>query len=289
MSGNSNTERVRGEPWSLLAVSTGNTSVIETISTFKNAPKAEAARLLETKAVKLFDETKTKHLTDKHQANSKSIFGHAGVLYMQHIMQNMDRVKALLKEIQRKVDTGAQLTAQDRYWSVGATVNIAGFLLAREIGLLNYDKEGFFRYALRLLEENRNSANDMISSTSDVLNDFVHEHWGSILKIKSTDDLRKGHDNGMDDLVIPEFDPRVRLVGRYETDVKKLYIVPKVLKSWCAHQQINYSSLIQDFKENFNGRTMKIRLTKGTPTQMPPSHVLCIDCSNVELEEDAET
>jgi hypothetical protein len=289
MSGNSNTERVRGEPWSLLAVSTGNTSVIETISTFKNAPKAEAARLLETKAVKLFDETKTKHLTDKHQANSKSIFGHAGVLYMQHIMQNMDRVKALLKEIQHKVDTGAQLTAQDRYWSVGATVNIAGFLLAREIGLLNYDKEGFFRYALRLLEENRNSANDMISSTSDVLNDFVHEHWGSILKIKSTDDLRKGHDNGMDDLVIPEFDPRVRLVGRYETDVKKLYIVPKVLKSWCAHQQINYSSLIQDFKENFNGRTMKIRLTKGTPTQMPPSHVLCIDCSNVELEEDAET
>jgi len=289
MSGNSNTERVRGEPWSLLAVSTGNTSVIETISSFKNAPKAEAARLLETKAVKLFDETKTKHLTDKHQANSKNIHGHAGVPYMQHVIQNVDRVIALLQEIQQKVDTGAGLTAQDRYWSAGTTVNLAGFLLAREIGLLDYDREKLFRYAIRLLGENKASANDLISSTADVLNDFVHEHWGSILKIRSTDDLRKAQGNGMDDLVIPESDPRIKLVGRYETDLKKLYIVPKVLKSWCAKQQINYSSLIQDFKDKFKGKSMKIRLTKGTPTQMPPSHVLCVDCSQVDLEEDAKT
>ncbi len=289
MAGNSNTERTRGEPWSLLSVSTGNTSVIERISTVKNAPKAEAARMLETKAVKLFDESTTKHLTDAHQANSKNIFGHAGVPYMQHVIQNLDRVIQLLQEIQRKVDSGAQLTAQDRYWSAGTTVNIAGFLLACEIGLLDYNKENFFRYAIRLLNENKASAKDLISSTADVLNDFVHEHWGSILKIRSTDDLRKGHGNGMDDLVIPESDPRIRLVGRYETDVKKLYIVPKVLKAWCARQQINYSSLVQDFKDNYKGKTLKIRLTKGTPTQMPPSHVLCVDCSNVELEEDAET
>ena len=34
---------------------------------------------------------------------------------------------------------------------------------------------------------------------------------------------------------------------------------------------------------------MKIRLTKGTSTKMPLAHVLCIDCSEVDLEEDAET
>lgn len=289
MTGSANTERVRGEPWSLLSVSTGNTSVLERISSFKNAPKAEAARMLETKAVKLFDETKTKHLTDAHQANSQNIYGHAGVPYLQYIMQNTDRVINLLQEVQQKLDAGAQLTAQDRHWSAGATVNVTGFLLASELGFLEYDKEKYFRYVIRLLKENKAAANDMISSTADVLNDFVHEHWGSILKIRSTDDLRKGQGNGMDDLVIPESDPRVRLVGRYETDVKKLYIIPKVLKAWCAKQQINYSSLVQDFKDNYKGKTLKIRLTKGTPTQMPPSHVLCIDCSQVDLEEDAET
>ena len=289
MAGSANTERHRGEPWSLLSISTGNTSVIERISAFKNAPKAEAARMLETKAVKLFDETKTKPLTDKHQSNSQNIYGIVGVPYLQYIMQNMDRVIAMLQEVQQKLDAGAQLTAQERHWSAGSTVTVVGFMLASELGFLEYDKEGFFRYALRLLKENKAAAQDMISSTADVLNDFVHEHWGSILKIRSTDDLRKGQGNGMDDLVIPESDPRVRLVGRYETDVKKLYIVPKILKSWCAKQQINYSSLVQDFKDNYKGKTLKIRLTKGTPTQMPPSHVLCVDCSQVELEEDAET
>ncbi len=206
MTGSANTESHRGEPWSLLAVSTGNTSVIERISAFKNAPKAEAARMLETKAVKLFDETKTKPLTDKHQSNSQNIYGHVGVPYLQYIMQNMDRVIAMLQEVQQKLDAGAQLTAQERHWSAGSTVTVVGFMLASELGFLEYDKEGFFRYALRLLKENKAAAQDMISSTADVLNDFVHEHWGSILKIKSTDDLRKGHDNGMDGLVIPEFD-----------------------------------------------------------------------------------
>jgi len=289
MTGSANTERVRGEPWSLLSVSTGNTSVLERISGFKNAPKAEAARMLETKAIKLFDESKTKHLTDAHQQNSQNIYGVVGVPYLQYIMQNMDRVIALLQEVQQKLDAGAQLTAQERHWSAGATVTVVGFMLASELGFLEYDKEGFFRYALRLLKENKATANDMISSTADTLNDFVHEHWGSILKIKSTADMRKSQGNGMDQLVIPESDPRVRLVGRYETDVKKLYIVPKVLKAWCVKLQINYSSLVQDLKDNYKGKSVKMRLTKGTPTEMPPSHVLCVDCSSVDLEEDAET
>ena len=289
MSGNSNTERTRGEPWSLLSVSTGNTSVIERISTIKNAPKAEAARLLETKAVKLFDASKTKHLTDDFAARVENTYGTAGIIYIQWVMDNIEEVQRLLKEVQQKIDSAASLTAQDRFWSAGATAAVTGMLIAKRIGLIEYDNECFFKYVLGLLRENKASSNDLISSTADVLNDFVHEHWGSILKIRSTDDLRKGHENGIDDLVIPEFDPRVRLVGRYETDVKRLYIVPKVLKAWCAHQQINYSSLLQDFKDNYNGRTMKIRLTKGTPTQMPPAHVLCIDCSQVDLEEDAET
>ena len=43
MAGNSNTERTRGEPWSLLSVSTGNTSVIETISTFKKRPESRSS------------------------------------------------------------------------------------------------------------------------------------------------------------------------------------------------------------------------------------------------------
>ena len=289
MAGNSNTERTRGEPWSLLSISTGNTSVIERISTFKNAPKAEAARMLETKAVKLFDESKTKHLTDAFAAKAENTYGTAGVVYMQWVMDNLGEVQRLLNEVQQKLDKAAGLTAQDRFWSAGATATVTGMLIAKKLDLVGYDTEKFFKYVLGLLGENKQSSTDLISSAADVLNDFVLEHWGSILKIKSTADMRKSQGNGMDGLVIPELDPRVKLIGRYETDAKKLYILPKVLKAWCGAQQINYGSLVQEFKDKFKGKAMKIRLTKGVSTDLYPAHVLCVDCSQVELKEDAET
>ena len=88
----------------------------------------------------------------------------------------------------------------------------------------------------------------------------------------------------MDDLVIPELDPKVRLVGRYETDIKRIYLIPKPLKVWCGKQQINYGSFVNDLKEKFGGKTTKIRLTKGTPTRLPSCTVLSVDCSNVDVE-----
>lgn len=284
MSGGSNAERLRGKPWSLLCVSTGNTSLIERISMVKNAPKAEAQRFMETKAVRLFDDTDTKPITDAHAARATTVYGHAGPIYIRYVMQNLDKVKDLLANVQRRIDIAAGLTAENRFWSAGVAATLTGVIIASKLGLISYDTKKLMTYATGLLKDNKKGVNDMTSSASDTLNDYIHEHWGSILKIKSTDDLRKNNDNGLDDLVIPELDPKVRLVGRYETDIKRIYLIPKPLKVWCGKQQINYGSFVNDLKEKFGGKTTKIRLTKGTPTRLPSCTVLSVDCSNVDVE-----
>lgn len=282
--GGANTERARGKPWSLQAVTTGNTSIIEKISMYKNGPKAEAQRMLETKAVKLFKEAGTKSITDAHARNAVSIYGHAGTVYIQYVMKNLEEVKKLRDSVQAKIDEVAGLTAENRFWSAGAANNLTGVLVAKKIGLVNYDTNKLFKYVIKLLRENLNAVADMGSSAADTLNDYIHEHWGSILKIKSSDDLRKNQGNGMDDLVIPELDPKVRLVGRYETDLKRAYLIPKPLKAWCGRQQINYGSFIQELKDGFGAKTTKVRLTKGTTTVLPLTHVLFVDCSKVDVE-----
>ena len=282
--GGANTERARGKPWSLQAVTTGNTSIIEKISLYKDGPKAEAQRMLETRAVKLFKEAGTKSITDAHASNAVSIYGHAGTVYIQYVMRNLEAVKKLRDSVQAKIDEVAGLTAENRFWSAGAANNLTGVLVAKKVGLVNYDTNKLFKYVIKLLRENINSVSDMGSSTKDTLNDYIHEHWGSILKIKSTDDLRKNQGNGMDDLVIPELDPKVRLIGRYETDVKHAYLIPKPLKKWCGHQQINYGSFIQDLKTKFGAKTTKIRLSKGTSVKLGLSHVLFVDCSNLDVD-----
>ena len=52
--------------WSLLSVTTGNTSIVERISIIKAMPKAEAQRILECRVKRIHFETKEE--TDKFSA-----------------------------------------------------------------------------------------------------------------------------------------------------------------------------------------------------------------------------
>ena len=116
----------------------------------------------------------------------------------------------------------------------------------------------------------------MSVGVEELLNDYIHEHWSNVLWIKSTDDLRK---NEAESLVIPEALPRGKLVARYETDLKRAYLIPKPLKSWCGDHQVNYNSLLNDLKEKLNARRTKMRLSKGTHMNLPPTDVIIVDCS----------
>tara|TARA_R110000824_G_scaffold131178_2_gene293143 strand:- start:77 stop:1537 length:1461 start_codon:yes stop_codon:yes gene_type:complete len=287
-SGGNNTERARGKPWKLMSVTTGNCSAIDKVSLYKTMPKAEAQRMMETKAVRLFDESKTKHLTDAHATNAETVYGHAGRIYIQYVIANISAVKELLAQVQAKIDKAANLTAENRFWSAGASADLTGILIAKKLGLLNYDTNKLFRFIVKLLKENKNSVEDMNSPAIEILNDYFHENWGSILKIKSTDDLRKGQKNGLDNLVIPELDPKVRLVGRYEIDTKIAFLSPKPLRAWCGKQQLNYPSFKQELEDDFGAKIVKVRLTKGTNTRLDATWCLAIDCSRADVGENVD-
>jgi len=281
MSSGSNTERHRGESWRLLAVTTGNTSIWERISITKSMPKAEAQRILECRVKAMQFETKEE--TDKFSAAIQSNYGHAGIPFVQYIMKNISGVKNLCAEVQSRVDQQANLTAENRFWSAGVSMTLAGLIIAKKVGLVNYDINKVFQWAVDLLEENKRNVNDMGASIEETLNDYIHEHWGNVLWIKSTDDLRKQNENGLDSLIVPEVLPRGKLVARYETDLKKAYLIPKPLKAWCGEQQINYSAFVSDLKSKLGARKTKMRLSKGTHMNLPPTDVIVVDC-NIGLD-----
>ena len=276
MSANSNTERARGNAWKLLAVTTGNTSIVERISMTKAMPKAEAQRILECRVSRIHFDTKGE--TDKFSADIKNNYGHAGKVYIQYIMSNLDAVITLLEEVQEAVDRKAHLTAENRYWSVLATTTIVGLIMAKRAGLIQYDTSKVFSWIIERLKENKRQVADMSISVEETLNDYIHEHWSNVLWIKSTDDLRK-QDGDVTSLVIPEALPRVKLVARYETDLKRAYLIPKPLKAWCGEQQINYNSFVSDLITKLGAVRSKTRLSKGTHMNLPPTDVIIVDCS----------
>ena len=275
MTSGSNTERHRGDSWKLLSVTTGNTSIIERISIVKAMPKAEAQRILECHVKRIHFETKEE--TDVFSSAIQENYGHAGREFTRAVMGNITGVKKLLGEVQQRVDSKAGLTAENRFWSVLVSHSLSGIILAKRMGLVDYDVNKLFNWSMEQLEYNKHHSNDMSASVEEVLNDYIHEHWSNVLWIKSTDDLRK--QNETEQVVIPEHLPRGKLVARYETDLKRAYLIPKPLKAWCGNQQINYNSFVHDLIKKLGAKRSKMRLSKGTHMNLPPTDVIIVDCS----------
>jgi len=278
MMGGSNQERYRGDPWQLLAVTSANGNLIEKIGLLKTMPKAEAQRILECKTKRMKFETKEE--TDEFNMLMLNNYGHAGRIYIKSIMNDIEGVKKLLKEVQLKIDTTAGLTAQNRFWSAFMACSMTGILLAKKAGLVNYDTKKLFKFMVETLRKNLHASNDMGASVEELLNDYIHEHYSMVLWIKSTDDSRG------DSLVVPEALPKIKLVARYETDLKKVYLLPKPLKKWCGMHQVDYASFLQDLKEKMNSTTGLVRLSKGTHLNLPPTRVIIVDCN---LDKNNET
>ena len=153
---------------------------------------------------------------------------------------------------------------------------MSGGILAKNLGLIQYDMAAIHRWIIKVLKDNKDKSKDMAVSIEQTLNEYINEHYDNILRIKSTSDLRKQDGTVLDSLIQPETVPRNKLVARYETDIKKLYLVPKPFRMWCGEQQINYSAFVQEMMDKLKAKKMKMRLGKGTHFRMPPTDVLVV-------------
>jgi hypothetical protein len=271
-----NVERHRGMPWKLLCVTSANASLLEKISTLKATPEAEAMRILEYTVQP--HPYISKGETDALAKKIVGIYGHAGPVFTQYVIEHRDEVRALYDKMQKKIDDAASLNAANRFWSAGAAAILTALLVCNKIGLLNYDPKGMFRFLINdLLKSNNSSMTDMETSAQDVLNSYVLEHIDQVLQIKSTEDLRSKHGNGLDTIIVPEARPRMNFVARYETDLQKLFLVPKPLREWCTEQQINYGSFVNELKAKLGAQMAKVRLGKGTHMNLPPANAIVVD------------
>lgn len=277
MAANANVERYRGRPWNLICITSGNTSLIDCVARAKAMPKAEAQRVLEVEVSRLFSGTEGKVETDEFTRLLKDNYGHAGVPFVQYVMQNEAAVALLLQAVQNKVDKAAQLGPENRFWSAVVSAAIAAATICRQIGLLPYDVRGLFDYAVReLLGRNRSATADLDVDPVMVVAEYAYENWGRILQIKSTADRRGQRSGSSEQTVVPEQNPRIDLVGRYETDTHILFLLPRPFRDWLSDRQLSHKSVERALSDKLGAKSVRIRLTKGTGMNLPPVQTLAI-------------
>ena len=266
-----NTERYRGDPWNLLFISSANCSLIDKVAMAKAMPKAEAQRVLEIETSKLFNEKADKTQTDAFSTNIQTNYGHAGTLFVQYVMANLAETKLLLETLQRKIDVSADLGPENRFWSAAVATSLAAAVICKHLGLLDYNIPVLRDYIIKnILKANKTTSSDMSLDPMDLVTAYTYENLGRILQIKSTIDGRsKKNGNGIDELVVPDQQPKTAdIIGRYETDLNVLFLLPTPFKAWLADQQVNYNSVLAELKAKYSVKKSKIRLTKGTKMRM---------------------
>ena len=213
----------------------------------------------------------TKTETDVFSAAIKDNFGHAGVIYLQYVLSNLDAVKELAMTVQRKLDAASRLSAENRYWSALASRTIAGLMLAKKAGLINWQIAPIVQWIVKVMAEAKAVVGEMSVDVEAQLTDYLAENYNNMLRIKSTDDARNSAGD-LDKIIVP--------------DIKKLYLLPKPLKAWCGKQQINYAGFVDGLKTGSTKATKaKVRLGKGTHINMPPTDVLILDCTGFMSDE----
>jgi len=274
MARDGNTERYRGEPWRLICVTTANTSLIARVSMYKEGPKAELQRVLESPQKKYMFETKEE--TDQFSDSLSQNYGHAGTIFLQHVMRNTESVRTMLKKVQRELDIHAGLEAENRFWSVQAACGITALMICKKIGLLNYDINTIAKWAVETMQAAKSADAILSDDCLQLVTEYIYDNYDKFLRLSS-----RGAESGehlLDHLVVPTAVPRMQLVGRHETDKNRWYLLPKPLRNWCINKQIDYSWLVGELKNSSaKAMTTKFRMGRGTKVNLPPVTALVLN------------
>ena len=263
MSGGSNEERSRGEPWHLTAVSSGNASMMAILESGKAQPDAERERVFEIN-IKDYIYPHPKSVADAFQnAVNTEVYGVAGPVYIQWLVDNKDVAKQFLLSTQERLDALTGLTSTNRMVSASMAAYLAGGMLAKRLGLIDFDMKAVFDLVVRLVRERLDYFQGTNRNSLEYLTQYITENWNNVLRINSTQ--RAGNDDPIaNEFVVPDAIPKGALIARWEPDTKNLFLIPKPFQKWCVEQQLNAKGILQDIAKTNTVDYKKVRIDKGT-------------------------
>jgi hypothetical protein len=277
MNGQTNTLRVNNTSWQGMTLCSANASFYEKLGVAKNTPDGESMRLLEYKIEPngIIEVQEGKQMFD-HQLREN--FGHAGEIYIQWLVNNLEEAIALVRKIQARLDREVQFNQKERFWSGVSACNIAGGLIASQLELHNYDMKAVYDWLKSMLGEMRFEIQAPNSTPVTILGEFVNAHIINALVVNGEVDARSNLQS------MPMLEPRGELLIRYEPDTKELFIAAKQFKDFCVKQQINYKTTLKELgnaKIYLEG--VNKRMSKGMKVVSPAVRVLKFDASAAEF------
>ena len=252
MSG-ANAERINNTTWDGLSLCNGNASIVAKLSAHKATAEGELMRVLEYKVnlQEIPDGLKKATAADVN-------YGWAGEVYATWLVANRERLPDLLDKARKKINKiMGTMVVKERFWLSTLSANYVGGVVARGLGLHNYDMDLVLMWMCEHALKQRESVKTCILSDSNLLGEFVNENYGAFVIVNS---------NEIDPLTLKSMVkvPFHKIVGRFDAQDNALYISTTIFKEYCTRRQADMDSILGSPSEDFTfvGRS-KQRLAAG--------------------------
>ena len=258
--------------WNTVALVSTNSSVIDKLSSLKHDATAEINRVFEYPVV---EHPKFRgEITNALYWCLHENYGHAGERYVQWLVQNTDKLKPAMDLVRKKIDGDAKVRGEERYWSAVAAAAIYGGLVAKSLGLIQFDVARVLSWAAGTIRDMRGQKTELASDSVSILGQFLDEHAANRLLVKG--------DCGLNKVCIPIDTPRGALIIRHEVDNHKLFVARGTLKSWLGKRFGSYTKIANELKALGALKDANMRKTLGAGTQyggaQQPCWVIDLKC-----------
>jgi Domain of unknown function (DUF927) len=223
-----------GVEWNNILVTSTNDSLQSKLQLEKTNPEAESMRLFEFRFPQVTAFGDVAKLIHGVVAEN---YGVAGALYIEHIMNNLPRIKREVYDTLIATDAKFNMDPKERFWSQAVALTLYGGKLAVEAGLIDFDPNCIRNWLKRETQHMRRTVSDSYSDAVSVLAEYLNEHVGERLV---TTELNAG-------MSVSHARPtRGELSQRFEKDTMTLYISKKHIKHYLDESHAGYIEVRDD-------------------------------------------
>ena len=277
MKASANEERLNLTSWQGITLASANASFYEKLGLAKDSPDGESMRLFEYRIEpsNIISTAEGKQMFDQQLFEN---YGHAGDIYAQWLVNNLEEAIATLRQVQAKIDAEVQFTSRERFWSAIAACNITGGLISKKLGLHDYDMKAVYSWLKTMLSSMREEITPPSTEVTNMLGDFINSHINNIVVVNGKADLRTNLD------AAPLLEPRGELHIRYEPDTKRMFVTVASIRKHCAERQVGYKDWLKqmEVKDILVGVINK-RMSKGMKVVSPAVRAVELDTTKDEF------
>ena len=261
MESQSNKMRANHTVWCNITLTSGNASVTDVLQQYKSTADGELRRVLELSVPKYTGATKQE--IDAVFGKLNTNFGVAGPIYIEYVMANIDSVRALLTNMQTKIDAELGLDQSDRFYSAILTCAFVGALISRRLKLHDIEISHVYQYALTSVTQVRAATKadigDPTTVAQETLAAFINENVNNALVAPFAS---RG---GLPER--PAITPKGPLRMRYDPETRELAIAVAEFRRFFAMRQVDVKDSIVRLNQakymKHDGKSYPTRLGSG--------------------------